>query len=184
MTKEELLQKNSSEVLSSKTLLEFYIKYFHEEFGYKPVCAGCSFSDDWKKFKTKNKIMIDSNKDFKIKEPSKIYTYEKTVTYNGHEKQKTIHIYGRSMTNEIVKEYLTLGTEEQIALRKKDFIRLPNFITEPAAETEPETEPETETTENKKNVVTFEELKVLHPEFASAKSKKELLKMIDDSQKL
>ena len=67
------------------------------------------------------------------------------------------------MTEEFAIEYLTIGTEEEIEIRKKDFKKLPILETEVDAE----------------NKLSFKDLKELYPQFAEAKSKKEILLLIE-----
>ncbi len=163
MTKEELIAFGSSKVRNDSTLLSFYKEIFKEEFGYYPICAGCSFSNDWDKLIKSNNISLTKNfeimnPEFEIKDKQKIHTY---TDAKGIKRRCS----GFHFTIEFAIAYLTNGTEEEIELRKKDFKTLPNFekeSTQDALEKEP----------------SISELKALYPQFAGAKDKKTLLKKI------
>ncbi len=149
MTKSELISQGSSKVRSDSALLSFYIEIFKNEFGYKPACAGCTFSTDWNKLTNSNKKYIEiMSKSFEIKDKQKIHSFVK--------ERRTIRCYGHNMTEEFAIEYLTIGTEEEIEIRKKDFKKLPVLEIEVDAEKE----------------LSFKDLKELYPQFAEAKSKK------------
>jgi hypothetical protein len=168
MTKEELIAFGSSKVRNDSTLLSFYKEIFKEEFGYYPVCAGCSFSNDWDKLIKSNKISLTKkfeimNPEFEIKDKQKIHTY---TDAKGIKRRCS----GFHFTLDFAIAYLTNGTEEEIELRKKDFKTLPNL--------EQKQEVVEEVTETKEPSIS--ELKALYPQFAGAKDKKTLLKKIAD----
>ncbi len=167
MTKEELIAFGSSKVRNDSTLLSFYKEIFKEEFGYYPICAGCSFSTDWDKLIKSNNISLTKkfeimNPEFEIKDKQKIHTYRDA---KGIKRRCS----GFHFTIEFAIAYLTNGTKEEIELRKKEFKTLPNL--------EQTEEQETEEQENEKEP-SIRELKELYPQFAGAKDKKTLLKKI------
>ena len=169
MTKEELIAFGSSKVRNDSALLSLYKEIFKEEFGYYPVCAGCSFSTDWEKLIKSNNISLTKNykimnTEFEIKDKQKIYTY---TDVNGIKRR----CGGFYMSIEFAIAYLTNGTEEDIELRKKEFKTLPNLE---QLETQ---ENEDQESENEKEP-SIRELKELYPQFAGAKDKKTLLKKI------
>lgn len=121
----ELIKKQPSEVRNSNELMMAYINYFKEILGYKPDCAGCTFSNDWNVFVSrvknqninfKKEIM---SKSFEIRDRSKIYSYRK-------EGQSVARCYGSDMTEEFANEYLANGTQEEIEERQKEFKVLPS----------------------------------------------------------
>lgn len=159
MKKSELISQGSSKIRSDSTLLSFYIEIFKNEFGYKPACAGCTFLSDWNKLTNSNKKNIEiMSKSFEIKDRQKIYSFVK--------ERRTNRCYGYNMTEEFAVDYLTIGTEEEIEIRKKDFKKLPVV------------EKETETEKG----LSFKDLKELYPQFSEAKSKKEILVLIEESE--
>jgi len=161
MTKEDLIKEGSSKVRNNSTLLSFYIDIFKSEFGYKPTCAGCTFSTDWNKLINSTKKHIEiMNATFEIKDKQKIHTFYKD--------KRNIRCYGRNMTEEFAIDYLTFGTAEEIEERKKDFRKLPV------------TEIEVVDAENETgNELTFKDLKELYPQFSDAKNKKQILALIE-----
>jgi hypothetical protein len=119
MTKEVLIAFGSSKVRNDSTLLSFYKEIFKEEFGYYPICAGCSFSTDWDKLIKSNNIILTKNfeimnPEFEIKDKQKIHTY---TDAKGIKRRCS----GYHFTIDFAIAYLTNGTEEEIELRKKDF---------------------------------------------------------------
>ena len=125
MEVKELIKKQPSEVRNSNELMMAYINAFTEILGYKPDCAGCTFHNDWNNFvlrvkntnvKFKNNIM--PNKNFQVRDNTKIYTYRV-------EGQSVARCYGSDMTEEFALAYLENGTEEEIEQRKKEFKVLP-----------------------------------------------------------
>jgi len=125
MTADELIQLGFHKVRNDSHLMKIYIKHFKAKFGYQPNCAGCSFSDDWRKFANTNhsNILIKPmEKTFTLRDNLAIYSYKKTLE-NGT--QVNVRTYGHSMTEEFARAYLTKGTEEQIAARKAQFKVLP-----------------------------------------------------------
>jgi hypothetical protein len=131
MTKDELILIDKSKVRGSSNLMSIYIDLFSQEFGKKPNCAGCTFSNDWIRFvnsvkgnnkydKPKFKTMENT---FELKKKgSDILRYQK----NG----KTYRKYSNKITEHFAIEFLTYGTEEQISERKKMFKVLPVSFTE------------------------------------------------------
>jgi len=147
---QELILKNSDKVRRDSSLMAFYIESYEKVFGYKPNCAGCTFSTDWNNFVRKvtgkekqiiqNYNKMDADKNFKLKKvQNKIFAYR-------IEKQ-TRRLYDNNFTNEFVDAFLTHGTKEEIAERKKLFSVLPEKFM-PKVKGEPvkvETETDAET---------------------------------------
>lgn len=126
MTVNELILIESGKVRSSPDLMAFYIESFKSVFNYRPACAGCTFSSDWKKFVAKvggsgstptiqrKTIMID----FKLKK-----VQHKILAYKANGKMHKL--YDSKLTSDFVEAYLTNGTKEQIKDRKELFAILP-----------------------------------------------------------
>lgn len=134
MTRSKLIDKGAEKVRSSPDLLAFYIELYKQDFGEKPICAGCTFKHDWQKFINFNKIrkMETSKKTFIVANPHKIHTFEnKDWKKNGY--RPIERVYGSNMTEEWAKLYLTSGSKEQIEERKKDFKKLPELKVTPKA---------------------------------------------------
>ena len=129
MTVTELILINSDKVRRDSSLMAFYIQYFIEAFGYKPVCTGCSFSSDWTKlvrYVTTGVKEINQRKNimsntFKLKKSTNtILRYEV--------EGKVIRKYDNLMTEEFAIGFLTNGSKEEIENRKKLFTVLPDAI--------------------------------------------------------
>ena len=125
MTKDELIAKGKDKVRRDSNLMRIYITLFTEQFGFAPVCAGCSFSSDWTKFvggPLKQSITLNQQKymnvTFKLKRnTSDILSYRMDV--NG--KPKTFRTYANKMNEVFAINFLTFGSKEEIAERKKLF---------------------------------------------------------------
>src|SRR5690606_8647736 len=108
-----------------ESLILSYLEECEKLISDKQKCAGCSFSKDWKKFvnysqQTKSKTFkMKTDKTFELKKDarSKIHTYK-----IGKQPFRT---YGNTMTEDFAKAFLTNGTKEEIAERKKLFVTLP-----------------------------------------------------------
>lgn len=128
MTKEEFFNNNTAnEVRGNSNLMAVFISIYEEHFGHKPTCSGCAFKSEFnnlknaifnkKEIKIKNKKM--EKKDFKIRvRNAEILSYK-------NEKGKIVRKYDNALTNDFVVGFLTHGTPEQIAERKKLFSILP-----------------------------------------------------------
>lgn len=121
MTVQELILLNKAEVRRNSNLMHLYLTYFKEAFGKTPNCASCSFGTDWQKLvslyseKTVTLQKVNPMKTIKIKKvQGKILNYKKDG--------KTYRQYDNILTDEFIKEFITNGTEEEIAERKKMFI--------------------------------------------------------------
>lgn len=132
VTVEDLIKAGKIEVRQNSDLMSAYIKLFQEKFGRKPDCAGCTFDYDWKRLTQSltsiNTENMSSNKTFKLRDNSIIYTFERE-----NEETKTfrrVRVYGNIMTEEFAEEYLTAGTTEEIESRKKRFKILPEKFRE------------------------------------------------------
>lgn len=131
MTRQELILKGGDKVRRDESLILSYLEEFEKLFGYKPKCTGCTFSKDWKKFvnysqQTKSKpFKMKTDKTFELNRAakSKIHTYK-----IGKEPFRT---YGNTMTEDFAKAFLTNGTKEEIAERKKLFVKLPQEEVKP-----------------------------------------------------
>ena len=126
-------------VRRNESLILSYLEEFEKLFGYKPKCAGCSFRTDWKKFvnysqqTTTKTFKMKTDKTFELKKDakSKIHTYK-----IGKQPKRS---YGNTMTEDFAKAFLTNGTKEEIAERKKLFVRLPQEEVKPTIEVDGET---------------------------------------------
>lgn len=123
MTKSELISKGKHKVRNTPSLMSVYVELYIAEFGRKPVCAGCTFNDDWEKFKrgkttSKNVIVADSGKTYRFKQPTTdMLSYRKDgITYRK---------YANKASDHFIEEYLTYGSETDLTERKKMFAVLP-----------------------------------------------------------
>lgn len=98
-----------------------YLEFFKEAFGRTPNCAGCSFGSDWTKLVakySKNYVTLQKaktmSKSITIKKiQGKILSYKKDG--------KTYRLYDNILNDSFIKEYISNGTDEEIAERKKMF---------------------------------------------------------------
>ena len=126
MTVEDLIKAGKNQVRNNPDLMSAYIQLFSEKFGRKPDCAGCTFSRDWERLTNSinsQNIEIMSDKTFKLKQSHIIYSYD--VEDKNTNRKIRRRTYGNTMTEEFAENYLTNGTDEQIAERKKQFSVLP-----------------------------------------------------------
>lgn len=126
ITIEDLIKAGKSEVRYNSNLLTAYKELFAEKFGREPVCAGCTFDSDWNRLinnqnSTKTEIMSD--KTFKLRDNSIIYSFDRADKKT--KRMMRSRMYGNIMTEKFAEDYLTHGSEEQIAERKKQFKVLP-----------------------------------------------------------
>ncbi|RMZ58959.1 hypothetical protein D1632_15450 [Chryseobacterium nematophagum] len=132
-TIDDLIKAGKSQVRNTADLMTAYIGLFKEKFGREPDCAGCTFNNDWNRLITysnqKNqKIMLDPNITFQLRDKSKIYSYDFQ-----HKNGRMIRtrVYGHMMSEEFAEKYLTEGNERQLQERKAEFKILPiKFIEE------------------------------------------------------
>ena len=129
MTVNELILIESHKVRRDSNLMFFYVEAFYKAFGYKPNCAGCSFSTDWQKLvkfiNQQGKILTTENKSimstFKLKKiQNKIFAYKKDG--------QTFRRYDNHFDEAFVNQFLSNGTAEQIDERKKLFSILPEQL--------------------------------------------------------
>lgn len=122
MTAQELILLNKAKVRRDSNLMHLYLRYFHEAYGYRPSCAGCSFSTDWEKivkYYSKNELknVILEKQNFMAitikKIQGKILSYKKDG--------KTYRLYDNLLTSEFIDEYLKNGNKEELSERKKLF---------------------------------------------------------------
>jgi len=121
MTIQELILIDRHKVRRDSSLMHLYIDFFKETFNYLPNCAGCSFNSDWNKLITfyskKNSLTkipkIMSNKITIKRVQGKILAY--------HKDGKTYRLYDNILNDDFIKEYVSNGTAEEIAERKKLF---------------------------------------------------------------
>ena len=64
-----------------------------------------------------------SDKTFRLKNSNLVYTFKRKI--DGSDRSKPVRSFGYKMTEEFAKEYLTSGTDEEIAKRKLEFSVLP-----------------------------------------------------------
>ena len=121
MTVNELILLDKAKVRRDSNLMHLYLEFFKETFGRVPICAGCSFGTDWTKLvakyskKSVTLQKVNPMKTITIKKiQGKILTYKK----NG----RTYRQYDNILTDEFIKEYVSNGTEEEIAERLKMFV--------------------------------------------------------------
>lgn len=133
MEVKELITKSASEVRRNPDLIELYLVEFEKVFGKRPNCAGCTFQKDWQRFvnsfrakKEKNQVIMDGT--FKYKGGKVLML---TYWMDGKPYRK----YSNRLTEEFAINYLTYGTPEQIAERKKEFLVLPESLRETKKET-------------------------------------------------
>ena len=122
---EDLVKAGKSEVRYNTDLLTAYKRLFSEKFGREPDCAGCTFDYDWNRLINNQNFItreIMSDNTFKLRDNSIIYSYDKKVNETTTRRTRT---YGNKMTEQFAEAYLTEGTPEQIAERKKHFKILP-----------------------------------------------------------
>lgn len=121
MTIQDLILIDKHKVRRDSNLMHLYIEFFQQTFHYLPNCAGCSFESDWNKLKsfyskktsiTQKPIAMSSKITIK-KVQGKILTYRK----NG----KTFRLYDNILNDDFIKEYISNGTPEELAERKKLF---------------------------------------------------------------
>lgn len=134
MTKEELILNGKHKVRSSPDLMFIYISLFEQTFGYKPNCAGCTFSNDWDRFVRSNnkltEVVTVSNKTFKLKRNS-----SDILWYKVDGDKRTFRSYANKFTENFAVQFLTHGSSEEIESRKKLFEILPlQFRTPPVKE--------------------------------------------------
>lgn len=127
MKVEELILLNKAEVRRDSNLMHLYLTYFKDAFGKTPNCASCSFGTDWQKLvslyskKTVTLQKRNRMKSIQIKKvQGRILTYKKDG--------RTFRQYDNILTDEFIKEFISNGTDEEIAERKKMF----NFPAEEA----------------------------------------------------
>lgn len=123
MTIQEFILLDKAKVRRDSNLMHLYLGFFKEAFDRIPNCAGCSFATDWQKlinFHTGNKeksVTLQKQKvmnTISIKKiQGKILAYKKDG--------KTYRQYDNILTDAFIKEYITNGTEEEIAERRKMF---------------------------------------------------------------
>lgn len=146
MTVNELILINSDKVRRDSSLMAFYVESFFSAMGYRPVCAGCSFNTDWRKFVNKingkpesSETPIKNNipmSTFKLKKvQNKILSYKADG--------KTYRQYDNILSENFVNGFLSNGTKEQIQERKELFSVLPEAFQVKVKEVKP----------NAKNVV-------------------------------
>jgi len=123
MTVNELILLDKRKVRRDSNLMSLYLQYFKETFKYAPNCAGCSFGSDWQKLvnfyskKVEKKVTLQKENamsTISIKRiQGKILSYKKDG--------RTFRQYDNILTDSFVKEYLSNGTKEEIAERRKLF---------------------------------------------------------------
>lgn len=132
MTVEDLILIGKEKVRSDAHLLTTYKMLFKEKFGREPDCAGCTFNHDWVRLTnqttTISNYTIMANTTFDIINKGKIYSYD--IFDKKTDRTKRVRSYGNVMTEDFANAYLTNGTAEEIAARKKEFRKLPESFIE------------------------------------------------------
>lgn len=121
MTINEFILLDKHKVRRDSNLMHLYLEFFKEAFGRVPSCAGCSFGTDWAKLVakySKNYVTLQKaktmSKSITIKKiQGKILSYKKGG--------KTYRLYDNILNDSFIKEYISNGTDEEIAERKKMF---------------------------------------------------------------
>lgn len=121
MTINEFILLDKHKVRRDSNLMYLYLEFFKEAFGRVPSCAGCSFGTDWAKLVakySKNYVTLQKaktmSKSITIKKiQGKILSYKKDG--------KTYRLYDNILNDSFIKEYISNGTDEEIAERKKMF---------------------------------------------------------------
>lgn len=126
MTVENLIKAGKDQVRRNPDLMSAYIQLFTEKFGRKPDCAGCTFARDWTQLTNSTNIQnfeIMSDKTFRLKNNGIIYSYD--IDDKKTKRKLRKRAYGNIMSEEFAEAYLTHGTPQEIADRKKQFAVLP-----------------------------------------------------------
>lgn len=121
MTVEEFILLDKAKVRRDSNLMHLYLEFFEKAFGRVPNCSGCSFGSDWQKLVSKysknsvtlQKVKIMANQITIKKIQGKILSYKKDG--------KTYRLYDNILNDAFIKEFISNGTEEEIAERKKLF---------------------------------------------------------------
>lgn len=122
MTIDEFILLDKHKVRRDSNLMHLYLEFFQEAFGRVPSCAGCSFGSDW------NKLVAKYSKNYvtlqKAKTMSKSITIKRiTGKILSYVKDgKTYRLYDNILNDSFIKEYISNGTDEEIAERKKLFV--------------------------------------------------------------
>lgn len=153
MKNEDLIKLSKEEILRSHKQL--YIERFRAVFGYKPACASCTFSTDFKKFK--NKINgVEPIKPYLTMEKTDKKEYKLKPMYNSTilsftDKGRINRAYGREITDEFAKAFLTKGSKEVLKKRAEMFSVIPSAEKKTTAPEEGENiKPEKKTRKKKK----------------------------------
>lgn len=126
MTVEDLIKAGKDQVRRDSDLMSAYIQVFTQKFNRAPDCAGCTFARDWERLTNSTNIQnyeIMSDKTFRLKNNAIIYSYD--VEDKKAKRKLRKRAYGNIMSEEFAENYLTHGTEQEIADRKKQFAVLP-----------------------------------------------------------
>jgi len=131
MTAQELIQLDAIEVRRSSSLMSVYKVVFKETFGREPLCASCSFNNDFQRLKNhysqnqSNFKIMSENKTFELK----IQHMQDLFSYTKYDENKarpvTYRNYGYGLTDAFVKELLANKTEAEAEELKQKFLKLP-----------------------------------------------------------
>lgn len=105
-------------------------------FGSAPTCAGCTFERDWRRFIAEAKKPGGMKKIINLQEQRPMGQKEENMEYRLHNRHraeiltyvkggKPFRTYGRTMTDEFAREYLTNGSPEQLEQRRRMFAQVP-----------------------------------------------------------
>ena len=129
MDSQEFILISSDKVRRDSSLMAFYVDLYFQTFGKKPQCAGCTFNSDFNRLKIalsgKKSVNLSLNK----KEMENTYKLKKIAgRIIAFKKGKATHrLYDNNLNENFVIGYLTYGTDEEIAERKKLFSKLPKL---------------------------------------------------------
>jgi hypothetical protein len=136
----DLLKKDSAEVRRNPDLMLFYVETFTKTFGYAPSCAGCTFTSDWRKLSLhfyrkddNNVVNLSTNNNSTIMKEFKFKIIENVILKYVKD-GRTFRAYDNSAKLDFVLGFLTNGTDEELAERKKLFSVLPELSDLPEME--------------------------------------------------
>jgi hypothetical protein len=131
MTVEGLIAKGSGQVRNNSDLTALYLKFYENEFGYKPACSSCNFEYEFQIFA--NRILNKTNLDLFTmtnQKTHKFYGSGEIKAYDVEQGNLNSRVYFNdySATDALAIAYLTQGTPEELEARKLEFKILPEGL--------------------------------------------------------